>query len=117
MTFSFGKGAFFPESGSDPTVFLAELKQALEAKRMPGKVPKAASLPFEFVVLANNQSRSNDGAFSDKPKGDWITMKVFLADDQGEVYLNLNPVSGKGEFSIKDSDYGDFVLAELAKVL
>jgi len=24
---------------------------------------------------------------------------------------------GKAEFSIKDSDYGDFVIAELAKVL
>ena len=44
-------------------------------------------------------------------------MKIFLAGDQSEVFLNLNPTTNKGEFSIKDVDYGDVVIAELAKVL
>ena len=44
-------------------------------------------------------------------------MKIFFGDDEAEVFLNANPVSGKAEFSIKDPDYGDQVLAELAKVL
>jgi len=46
-------------------------------------------------------------------------MKIFLGkgDSEGEVFLNFNSALGKGEFSIKDSDYGDFVIAELAKVL
>jgi hypothetical protein len=33
------------------------------------------------------------------------------------VFLKFNPVRRKGEFSIKDADYGDEVLRELAKVL
>jgi hypothetical protein len=44
-------------------------------------------------------------------------MKLFFGDDQGEVYLNFSPMLNKAEFSIKDPDYGDFVIAELAKVL
>ena len=38
-------------------------------------------------------------------------------DDEAVVFLNLNPVLGKGKFSIKDSEYGDYLLRELAKVL
>jgi len=46
-------------------------------------------------------------------------MKIFLpkGSDDGEVFLNINRIDGKGEFSIKDSDYGDYVLNALAKVL
>jgi hypothetical protein len=36
--------------------------------------------------------------------------------DEGEVLLNLNPVLGRGEFSIKDEDYGDYLLRQFAKV-
>lgn len=117
MRLSFGKGAFLPESGSDPSVFLTELVEALEAKTLPAKVQKVARLPFEFVELGTNQSRSSNGSFADTPRGDWILMKVFLGNDEGEVFLNIDPVSGKGEFSIKDSEYGDFVVAQLAKIL
>jgi hypothetical protein len=69
------------------------------------------------VILGENQSRSSDGSFSDKLRGDWIAMKIFLANGEGEVFLNLNPGASKAEFSIKDSDYGDVVLAELARIL
>jgi hypothetical protein len=46
-------------------------------------------------------------------------VKIFLpkGGDDGEVFLNFDAVLGKGEFSIKDSDYGDYLLRELAKVL
>jgi hypothetical protein len=42
-------------------------------------------------------------------------MKIFIGrkDDRPD----FNPVLGKGDFSIKDSDYGDDVLLEPAKVL
>jgi hypothetical protein len=114
---SFGNGRFLPEPGSDASAFLVDLKKALEAKTIPGKVERAGALPFEFVILGENQSRSPDGGFNQKPRGNWTAMKIFLAKGEGEVFLNLNPVANKGEFSIKDSDYGDIVLAELAKVL
>ena len=44
-------------------------------------------------------------------------MKISLSGGEGEVFLNLNPATNNAEFSIKDADYGDIVLAELAKVL
>lgn len=114
---SFGRGRFLSEPGSDASIFLADLKKALEAKTIPAKVGRTASLPFEFVILGKEQLRSSDGSFSGNPPGEWVPMKIFLAHDEGEVFLNLNPTSKKGEFSIKDVDYGDVVIAELAKVL
>jgi len=115
---SFGKGRFLPEPGSDASIFLIDLKKALEAKTIPNKVERAPSLPFEFAILGEHQSRSADGGFSDEPPGDWTAMKIFLGEGEGEgeVFLNLNPVANKGEFSMKDADYGDIVLAELAKI-
>jgi len=46
-------------------------------------------------------------------------MKIFIGkgDQEGQVFLNLNPVSGSGPFSIKDPEYGDIVVARLAEVL
>ena len=114
---SFGKGRFLTEPGSDASIFLADLKKALEAKTIPSKVEKVASLPFEFVILGKGQLRPSDGGFSGNLPGEWVNMKIFLANGEGEVYLNLNPIVKKGEFSIKDVDYGDVVIAELAKVL
>jgi hypothetical protein len=114
---SFGKGRFLGEPGSDASAFLVDLKKALEAKTLPNKVVRVTSLPFEFAVLGENQSRSSDGGFNTKPPGDWTAMKIFVADGEGEVFLNLNTAGNMAEFSIKDSDYGDIVLAQLAKVL
>jgi hypothetical protein len=43
-------------------------------------------------------------------------MKIFIGDgdDESEVFLNFNPVSKKAQFSEKDVDYGDAVVAKLA---
>lgn len=114
---SFGKGRFLREPGSDASAFLVDLKKSLEAKTVPNKVDRVAALPFEFVILGENQSRTSDGGFNTKPPGDWMAMKIFLAGGEGEVFLNLNTVANKAEFSVKDAGYGDIVLAELAKVL
>jgi hypothetical protein len=114
---SFGKGRFLSEPGSDASVFLEDLKKALEARTLPNKVVRVTSLPFEFAILGEDQSRTSEGGFNKTPPGHWTAMKIFLADGEGEVFLNLNTASNKAEFSIKDSDYGDIVLAQLAKVL
>jgi hypothetical protein len=116
---AFGEGKFVSVPGSDNEMLLEDLMQALEAKRMPMGVARVRDLPFNLVVLGENLSKIPGGGLSDKPRGDWISTKIFLPKDgdDGEVFLHLNPVLGKGEFSIKDSDYGDFVLQELAKVL
>ena len=112
-------GNIISVSGSENASLMEDLKVALEAKRTPTKVKRKPTLPFDLVVLGEKQSRDSEGAFSSKPPGDWIATKIFLPSggDDGELYLNLNFVLGKGEFSIKDSDYGDYLLQELAKVL
>jgi hypothetical protein len=117
ISIGFGKGRFLAEPGSDSTALIEALKKALQAKRLPAKSRKITQLPFEFAVLGQGNYRQRDLSFDSSKKGDWIALKLFFGDDEGEVFLNLNPVSGKGEFSIKDPDYGDYVVSRLAQVL
>jgi len=114
-----GEGSFIAEPGSDSSILLADLKKALEAKKLPSKVQRVRSLPFTFVSFGKNQSQASDGGFNAKPPGNWTPMKIFIGEgeQEGDVFLNLNPVIKKGQFSIKDPDYGDAVLAHLARVL
>jgi hypothetical protein len=97
---------------------MQDLKSALLAKHVPGKVIRSRELRFDAVVLGEKQSENAGGGCSDKPPGDCIVLKLFLpkGGDEGEVFLNLNPVLGRGEFSIKDEDYGDYLLRQFAKV-
>jgi hypothetical protein len=114
-----GEGRFIAVQQSDVGVLLLELKKALEATALPTKVQRVNSLPSTFVSIGQNMSQASDGGFTPKPPGNWTPMKIFLGegDGEGEVFLNLNPVLRKGEFSIKDADYGDIVLRQLARVL
>src|SRR5262245_1139066 len=118
LPISFGKGRFVAVPGSDNTALMAELQEALEAKGLPEKSGRAESLPFEFVNLGCDLYRTPTGLSGDR-KGNWCAIKLFLGNGQkeGEVFLNLNSALGKGEFSLKDPDYGDFLVAELARVL
>jgi hypothetical protein len=113
-----GEGRFLPVAGSDNSDLLEALKTVLEAKRVPLHSPRTQDLAFSIVILGDKQNRTATG-FSSDPPGDWIAAKISLpkGGDEGEVFLNLNPVLGKGEFSIKDADYGDYVLKKLAKIL
>jgi len=119
LEMSSGTGALLPEPGSDGSAMLAALQKALEAKHLPRKVKRAERLPFEYVVLGDHNSQVEGGGFSAKTPGNWTAMKIFVGegDDESEVFLNFNPVSRKAQFSEKDVDYGDAVLAKLATVL
>ena len=116
-----GSGAIIAEPGSDASVLLANLKTALDAKHAPKNVKRASRLPFDYVILGQTQTRDPDGGFRSDPPGNWTAMKIFIntdkGDDEGEVFLDFNPVTNKGEFAEKDADYGDGVLAKLATVL
>ena len=114
-----GKGRFVAEPGSDSSSLLIDLKTALEAKSVPSKIRRVDVLSFTFVSFGSNQSQSPDGGFFANPPGNWTPMKIFIGrgDREAEVFLNLNPILGKGQFSIKDPDYGDIVLQQLASVL
>lgn len=115
---SIANGTIQRVSGSQPQAFLEQLARALGAK---GKVPsakRANRLVFDTVILGAQQTRiAPEGGFVSKPPGNWIVTKLFLANGAGEVYLNLNLKDGVGEFSMKDEEYADVVLRELASVL
>ena len=114
-----GNGRLIAEPGSNASVLLDDLKTALEAKKLPAKIQRVSNLPFVFVTFGGNNSQAPGGGFNAEPPGNWTPMKIFLGDgeQEGEVFLNLNPVIKMGQFSIKDADYGDIVLAHLARVL
>ena len=118
---SFGKGSFLAVTGSQPSALLEALKPALEAKQLPRKVAHTTELPFTYAILGTGMSRNKNGGFDLKPGGSWTAMKIFLTvpgkDEEAEVFLNLSASSKKGEFSIKDPDYGDDILGQLARVL
>jgi hypothetical protein len=116
---TFTSGRFSAVPGSDASVLLRNLRKTLEAKNLPSKSERVKEIPFTAAILGTHQSHAQDGGFFTEPKGNWTCMKIFIGkkDDPAEVFLNFNLVLHKGEFSIKDSDYGDDVLRELAKVL
>lgn len=119
---TFSKGAIVRQSGENGAQFLAEVAQAIEAEgAIPSESERLPRLDFDAAVLGYSLSRQTGsnvigGAFTSRPSGDWIALKIFLADGEGEVFVNLNPVLGQGEFSTKDPEYGDVVIREFAKV-
>jgi hypothetical protein len=115
---AFVKCSLIREAGSDGTAFLRELSKALA-----GSVPPQASgvhgLDVAAVILGRNLSRGGGGdqiagLFGSEPKGSWISTKLFLGE--AEVFLNLDPIGGYGEFSLKDPVYGPDVLRALGRV-
>jgi hypothetical protein len=114
----FGQGRFLSEPGSDPLPLLRTLKETLKAKLLPTNAQKVDSLAFDYLLLGENQTRSANGSFSSNPKGNWTTLKLFFPQggDEGEVYFNINETAHQAEFAIKDPDYGNYVLAELASI-
>jgi len=117
----FGNGRFIAVEDSQPGSMLLALQKALEAKHFPKKSTRSKELRFQYADLGSGFSMLQRGGFTDNPPGNWRTTKLFLGtvgdDDDIEVFFNLNPILKKGEFSIKDVDYGDHVLIQLAKVL
>jgi hypothetical protein len=115
--FAFTKGKFIAVPNSDASSLLLALQKTLQAKTLPSNPIRVAELPFSAAILGDHASHSPNGGFAMKPPGNWTSIKLFLGDGSAEVFFNINLVLGKGEFSMKDPDYGDGVLQELAKVL
>ena len=114
-----GQGRFLAEPGSDAVALLADLKKVLEAKAVPANIRRVKELPFTYVNLGDNLSQAPGGGFNVSPSGDCTAIKVFIGEgeQEGEVFVNFNTTIGKGQFSIKDPDYGDLVVKQLATVL
>jgi hypothetical protein len=116
---SSGSGVILAMADSDACTMLVAVAKALEAEQAPAHFKRASRLPFDYVILGENNSQASGCGFSAKPVGNWTAMKIFIGDgeDEAEVFLNFNPVSRKAQFSEKDIDYGDRVVARLATVL
>jgi hypothetical protein len=100
-------------------VLLADLRKALQAKNQHQTAATKSSVQFTFANIGEDLSQAPGGGFGTKQPGNWTALKIFLGDgdQEGEFFLNLNPRTGRGQFSMKDPDYGDLVLGELARVL
>jgi len=119
--FFISKGAFISEPDSQYSEFLRQVAKALEAKHLKSRKSQNRRFDFVAAVLGQNLSRGPGAdviasAFASKPQGDWIATKVFVGDDEGEFFLNLNSKEGRGEIAIKDPEYGDAVMKELSRV-
>jgi hypothetical protein len=70
------------------------------------------------AILATDAVRDQGGGFS-HGGGNWIATKLFLqrGGTEAEVFFNFDPVAKKGEFTEKDEDYADPMLAFLAAEL
>jgi hypothetical protein len=120
ISFTTGKLCRYQEA--DAGKCLASIAQALEAEKVEPPRERVACLPFQAAVIGRNLSRGvgknvQAGAFTSDSPGTWLATKAFVADGEGEFYLNLSPKTGEAEISIKDAEYGDVVVQELAKVL
>jgi hypothetical protein len=102
---------------SDCTAFLTALAPALGFKAKLPRPAAASRVEGVLAVLGRGQSARPGGGYSSNPPGPWTAAKLFLADDSGEVYLNLDEHDRAGEFSIKDEDYAKIVVTELAKIM
>jgi len=114
--FAFGTWTLYRVPGYSPRALLAALAVAHSIPDTVTPGSPADSMRLDVAVLAVNAARSRDGAFGRAGTGTWIVAKLFFADDEGEVYLNLNPSRGEAEFSVKDKDYGPVVLREIGRL-
>jgi hypothetical protein len=116
--FEFSHGALISDGSSEYSEFLRQVAHALQADKIEAGEPRTDRLDFEVAILGQNVENRRDSTEGAGSTGgaDWTMTKVFVAGDDGEFYLNLNPKAGIGEIAIKDSDYGDIVVKELSRV-
>ncbi|MEO8361853.1 MAG: HEAT repeat domain-containing protein [Vicinamibacteria bacterium] len=107
------------EPDSVGSALLSSLAKALGGA-VPPSGPGLIGVNAPAVFLGRNLSRGGKGnlvagLFGTEPAGSWISTKLTFED--GEVFLNLDPAAGYGEFSLKDVAYARGVLSVLGRVL
>ena len=94
-------------------------------KSFPGKIPSASDqkydpkpLKINTAILGDGLQREPGGGFSGDA-GEWTATKWFPEFDgrSGEIYFNYNLVERKGEFSEKEAEYAESLLALFAAAL
>ena len=108
-------------SGSTAGAFVSDLARALGLSQVPSPNAPANEVECDASFMGSHLSRGSGpdviaGSFTTTPPGDWIVAKVFFADGDGEVFLALNPVIGRGEFLLKDPESSEPVVRELGRL-
>jgi hypothetical protein len=97
----------------------------LFSKMFAGKLPTPVKrdyvpgpLSIRTAILGHNMQREKQGGFSGEAGG-WTATKWFPEHDgeSGEVYFNYDLSKRQGEFSEKDAEYADPLVAILASAL
>ena len=90
-------------------VFSGKLPPPVQRVHVP------APLAIKTAILGQNMDRESKGGFSGEA-GEWMATKWFPEHDghAGEVYFNYNLAQRQGEFSEKDADYADDLVALFA---
>jgi hypothetical protein len=97
----------------------------LFSKAFSGKLPATKNQAYVPIPLSSNTAilgykmdRGRDGGFSGAAGG-WTATKWFPEHDgqSGEVFFNYDLVKRQGEFSEKDADYADDLVAIFASAL
>lgn len=106
------------EPESDGAILVEALATALDGSA-PAPEAGVPGVEAASVVLGRDLSRGGKGnqiagVFGSEPKGNWISTKLFLSE--AEIFLNLDPIGGYGEFSIKDEVYTRDVLRVLGRL-
>jgi hypothetical protein len=109
----FTTGRLCRHQETDARQCLDSIARVLEAKQVEAPHERSQCLPFQAAILGQNL---NDHLVS-APRGTWLATKAFVAGGEGEFYMNLSPETGEGEISIKDPEFGNIVVRELAKVM
>ena len=106
-----------------PSVLLNELAVAHGLKQVPRAGPHLNVLPLDAALFGTQLARGDvtrdviAGEFTFARQGSWTVLKLFFADDEAEVFLALDPATGRADFLVKDPDYGEPLLRELGRIL
>jgi hypothetical protein len=119
--FAQGSIVFRRMPGSTGAALLRDLSRALGLPEEPTPGSPLDELRCDASFMGSRLTRGDGpdtiaGSFTTTPPGDWIVAKVFFSDGAGEVFLAVNPVSGRGEFLRKDQATSAPVVREFGRL-
>jgi hypothetical protein len=117
---AWGKAILIVKDQEDGARFV-ELFSKVFSGKLPTPVKRGylpVPLTINTAILGQSINRDRGGGFSGAPGG-WTATKWFPEHDglEGEVFFNYNLAARQGEFSEKDPDYADDLVAIFASTL
>ena len=106
-----------------PRALLNALAVAHGLKQVPPSGPHVNVLRLDAALFGTHLARGNitrdviAGEFTFARPGSWTVLKLFFGDDEAELFLALDPASGRADLLVKDPDYGEPLLRELGRIL